>query len=336
MSTRLNGALLTKVNFMADSSSSPQSEKRTNLGRGLAALFGDSEEEGAAAESGGSKLVPLEHLHPNPFQPRQHFDDEALEELSASIRENGILQPILVRRHPQKLTEFEIIAGERRWRAAQKAQLHNVPVVIKDLTDQKSLEIALLENVQRQDLSALEEAMGYRRLMEEFQHTQADLAKAIGKSRSHIANTLRLLALPASVKLLLEKGELSAGHARALLSAEDPETLAQEVVSKGLTVRETEARAQGKAGPDQNIDLGAGGSRSSGNDTSSSKTPAASLPAKDADTLALERDLSSVLGLKVLVNPSKGGESGQLVIEYQTLEQLDDVIARLNQTPELD
>ncbi len=316
---------------MADPTSR-ETDKKSNLGRGLAALFGESENNEALAESGssGGKSVPLEHLHPNRFQPRQHFDHEALEELAASVKENGILQPILVRRHPQKLTEYEIVAGERRWRAAQMAQLHSVPVVIQDLSDQKSLEIALLENVQRQDLSALEEAMGYRRLMEEFEHTQANLAKAIGKSRSHIANTLRLLALPASVKVLLEKSELSAGHARALLGADDPEALAKEVVERGLTVRETEARVQGgrDQGPGDASEKAktatAGGSKRAG---------AVGGAAKDPDTLALEEDLSSVLGLKVQINPGADGESGQLLIHYTQLEQLDDVIERLNQSP---
>jgi ParB family chromosome partitioning protein len=202
--------------------------QRGNLGRGLAALFGE-EEEGVVEldQRRSAKDVPIEQIHPNANQPRRHFTEDALEELSESIRSNGVLQPILVRDHGERPGEYEIVAGERRWRAAQRAQLHQVPVVIREIDDGQALELALVENLQREDLTALEEADAYHHLMETFDYTQEALAKDLGKSRSHIANTLRLRALPDAVKALLEEGELSAGHARALLSADEPETLAR-------------------------------------------------------------------------------------------------------------
>src|SRR3546814_664800 len=196
--------------------------KRTNLGRGLAALFGGENEDYASLDKvRSSKTVPIEHLRPGRFQPRHHFDEAAVDALAESIKAQGILQPILVRRHPDRPNEFEIVAGERRWRAAQRAKLHEVPVVIRDLSDAQSLELAIVENVQRQDLTPLEEAEGYRRLIDDFQHTQEDLARTLGKSRSHIANTLRLLALPEGVKLLLGEGKLTAGHARTLIGCDN-------------------------------------------------------------------------------------------------------------------
>jgi ParB family chromosome partitioning protein len=282
------------------------------LGRGLSALLGDEAADyGARDHVRESKNVPIEYLRPNRFQPRHSFDDAELDALADSIREQGILQPILVRRDGDTPNSYEIVAGERRWRAAQRARLHEVPVVVKDLSDAKALEVALVENVQRQDLNALEEAEGYRRLMAEFDHTQEDLARVVGKSRSHVANTIRLLGLPDEVKELVVSHALSAGHARALLNAVDPVKLARKVATRGLNVRQTEKLAQ---------------------QGREAKAPAAALATKDADTLALERDLSQVLGLKVTIEFR--GDGGELTIRYKTLEQLDDVVQRLSQTPE--
>lgn len=282
--------------------------KRKSLGRGLSALLGEDEGGVTVLDTGRvSKLVPIEFLHPGRYQPRHFMGEDKIEELSRSIREKGILQPLLVRRHPDEANAFEIIAGERRWRAAQVAQLHEVPVIIKELSDQEALEIGLVENLQRQDLSALEEADGYQRLMDEFSHTQEALAKAVGKSRSHVANMLRLLGLPQAVKDFLNEGRLSAGHARALLNAEDPAALAKKVVSAGLNVRQTERLAADK-GPKTH------------------KTGKVS--EKDADILALEKDMTNLLGLKVEIHHKGGG--GVLSIRYGTLDQLDGILHRLS------
>ena len=284
---------------------------RHNLGRGLAALFGEQGEDYTEADRQRHwKTVPVAFLRPSPFQPRHGFDEERIGPLVASVREKGILQPILVRRHGQEPETYEIVAGERRWRAAQLAQLHEVPVIVKELSDGDALEIALVENLQRQDLNPLEEAEGYRRLMEEFDHTQENLARAVGKSRSHVANTMRLLNLPQPVKQMLEKGALSAGHGRALINADQPVQLARQVVRRGLNVRQTErlvqrARDEGKKGKGRAV-----------------------APAKDADILALERNLSNLLGLKVTI--TFDGEGGMLSIRYRTLEQLDDLLRRLH------
>ncbi|MFQ5773829.1 MAG: ParB/RepB/Spo0J family partition protein [Kiloniellaceae bacterium] len=310
---------------MTDDASTSEQDKRTNLGRGLAALFGEESEEYASLDKvRAAKTVPIEHLHPNRLQPRQDFDTEALEALAESIAANGILQPILVRRHPDRPSEFEIVAGERRWRAAQIAQMYEVPVVIRELTDSQALELSLVENVQRQDLAPLEEAEGYRRLIEEFRHTQDEIAHIIGKSRSHIANTLRLLNLPEAVKAFLVRGALSAGHARALLGAEDPEALAEKIVARGLNVRQTERLVQSGRGRAGGLAAGEGGRPAGG----ASSPPAG----KDPDTMALERDLTALLGLKVTIELR--GQGGSLTIHYQTLEQLDDVLHRLNQPPQ--
>ncbi len=309
-----------------------EGEKRTNLGRGLAALFGDENEDYASLDKVRStKEVPIEHLHPNRFQPRQYFDDEALQSLTDSIRENGVLQPIVVRRHPERASEYEIIAGERRWRASQKALLHEVPVVIREFTDSQALEVAIVENVQRQDLSPLEEAEGYRRLMDEFNHTQEDLGRVVGKSRSHIANTLRLLTLPDAVKSFLEKGDLSAGHARALIGSENPELLAKRIVEEGLSVRATEQVAKrAKSGGSGAVSQPE--SKPSAKSSGAGSAEAQPVPfEKDADTIALERDLSNMLGLEVAIEFY--GKGGSLMIRYETLEQLDDVLHRLNQSP---
>ena len=283
-------------------------EKRKSLGRGLAALLGeDSELPAAAPVSRGIRTLPIEHLRPGRFQPRKRMDDGPIQELAKSIAAKGILQPILARKLADAPDAYEIIAGERRWRAAQLAGLHEVPVIIKELSDGEALELALIENLQRQDLTAIEEAEGYRRLMEEFSHTQEKLAETVGKSRSHVANTMRLLALPDAVKEMLQSGDLTAGHARALLTATDPVHLAREIVRRGLSVREAE-RLAGAA---------------------TKKTSGAKAPSKDADTRALERDLASRLGLKVEIR-HQGAQGGSLTIHYTMLEQLDDVIDRLS------
>ncbi|MBF0268076.1 MAG: ParB/RepB/Spo0J family partition protein [Alphaproteobacteria bacterium] len=296
--------------------------KKRNLGRGLSSLLGDDE---PAADLGeldklrSSKNVPVEFLRPGKFQPRHNFDDDKFQELVESVRAKGILQPILVRRHPDERNSFEIIAGERRWRAAQMAKLHDVPVIVREFSDKEALEVALVENLQRQDLSAIEEAEGYKRLMEEFRHTQEDLAKVVGKSRSHVANTLRLLTLPALVRTLVEEGTLSAGHARALLGAPNAEELAEKVVAKGLSVRQTEKLAQAEGGKPVRAGSASATAKGTGEE-------------HDADTLALERDLSNLLGLKV--NIKFRGDGGELVIHYKSLEQLDDVLHRLSSPKE--
>ncbi len=285
---------------------SEEQPRKRNLGRGLSALLGDGGEDLDRVRS--ARTVPIGQLRPSPYQPRHHFDDEDMAALVQSVKELGVLQPILVRRRKDEPEAYEIVAGERRWRAAQKAQLHEVPIILKDIADSSVLEIALVENVQREDLSPLEEAEGYRRLMNEFGHTQEDLARIVGKSRSHIANTVRLLNLPDPVRELLDQGKITAGHARALFNARDPAALARKVVARGLNVRQTERLVQReRAAP-------AGGRRER--------------TATDADTMALEGELSLRLGLKVHIRHK--GPGGDLVIRYESLEQLDDVIQRLS------
>ena len=305
---------------MDDDATASDTSKRTNLGRGLASLFGEESDDYASLDKvRTTKPVPIEHLHPNRFQPRQDFAPEALKALSESIAANGILQPILVRRHADRPSEFEIIAGERRWRAAQMAQVHEIPVVIRELTDAQALEAAIIENVQREDLSPIEEAHGYQRLMDEFGHTQEDVARTLGKSRSHIANTVRLLSLPEAVQAMLGSGEITAGHARALIGAPEPEALARRIAAEGLTVRQAERLARGESDPAPS-EIKSGRAKD--------KTPA---PPKDPDTIALERDLTALLGLRVTIEFH--GQGGSLTVHYQTLEQLDDVLHRLNQMP---
>lgn len=285
--------------------------KKRKLGKGLSALLGDDEEDYAELDRVRlTKTVPIEFVHPGKFQPRRVFDEAEIEGLVDSIKKQGILQPILVRRHPDKPMAYEIIAGERRWRAAQKAELHEISIIIKDLSDGEALEIALVENLQRQDLNPLEEAEGYQRLIDKFSNTQEDLAKTVGKSRSHVANMLRLLGLPDSVKALVDKGDLSAGHARALAGAEKSEALAKQVVKKGLNVRQTEALVQ------------AGSKRTR---PKKDKAPAD----KDSDTLALEREMTALLGLAVSIS-YREGKGGRLVVHYQSLEQLEDILERLS------
>ncbi len=283
--------------------------RRKTLGRGLSALLGEDEPE-LSDRQGGGKLVSVDMLTPGAFQPRKHFDEESLAALADSVRERGVLQPLLVRRHPENPGGYEIIAGERRWRAAQMARLHEVPVIVQDFNDREALEVALVENIQRADLTPLEEAEGYSRLMDEFDHTQEDLARAVGKSRSHVANMMRLLGLPEPVKHLVNEGKLSAGHARALLGSSDPIALAEEVVTRGLNVRDTERMSQANKGL-------------------SGRNPRP-IPEKDPDTAALERDLANLLGLKVSIDFR--GQGGSITIQYRTLEQLDDVLRRLNPT----
>ena len=288
-------------------------DERSRLGRGLAALIGDVGDESAALERTRSqKRVPIEFLKPNPRNPRRYFAEPELEELAASIRERGIIQPILVRTLRGAPDQYEIVAGERRWRAAQKAALHNVPVIVRDLSDVEAAEFALIENVQRSDLNALEEANGYQALADEFKYSQDDIAKIVGKSRSHVTNTIRLLKLPDGVQDFIRAGKISAGHARALLGQPDPETLAQAIVAQGLSVRQAEAVVQERA-------------------AKSGKAPVRRARGeKDADTLALEKRLSDTLGLVVTI--AHRGNGGELKIRYKTLDQLDEVIRRIEQT----
>ncbi len=289
-------------------------DPKRGLGRGLSALLGDDPipERSDAASVLLTREVPIERLRANAFQPRHRFDEDDISALEASIRELGIIQPILVRQIAGEPQNFEIVAGERRWRAAQRAQLHQVPVVVKELDDVRALEIAIVENVQRADLSAIEEGDGYQRLIDEFGHTQEQLAQIIGKSRSHIANTLRLLNLPSKIKVLIEEGSLSAGHGRALLGAANPLELAKSAVKKGLNVRQVEKLVKKENAPPS--------------------TRAKPTFGKDADTLALEGEISIALGLKVEI-AHQGETGGEVRIRYQTLEQLDEICLRLRSTP---
>jgi ParB family chromosome partitioning protein len=285
----------------------------SRLGRGLAALMGDvgveSRAVGPTARS--QRKVPIEFVRANPRNPRKLFSDTELTELTDSIRERGIIQPIVVRL--RGADNYEIIAGERRWRAAQRAGLHDVPVVVLDASDAEALELAIIENVQRTDLNPLEEATGYQVLAAEFNHSQEEIAKIVGKSRSHVANTLRLLRLPDTVKAYINAGKLSAGHARALINQPDPEKVAREIVEKGLNVRQVEALGQEEA------------------EASGKKIRTRIRAIKDADTLALEKRLSDALGLVVGVDHR--GKGGVLRVRYRTLDQLDDVIRRLESGP---
>jgi ParB family chromosome partitioning protein len=280
--------------------------RRRGLGMGLSALLGAGTETWPEPAAGTVRTVPIEHLRPSPFQPRRSFGEDELEALTGSIRARGVIQPLLVRGDADGGGgQFEIVAGERRWRAAQRAGLHELPVIVLRLSDREALEVALVENVQRQDLSPLEEAEGYRRLIDEFGHTQEELASVLGKSRSHLANLLRLLGLPEPVRRMLEAGELSAGHARALLTASDPLRLAKAVVAQNLNVRQTEKLVQA--------------------DASSPARRAGT--SKDPNTRALERDLAGRLGLDVAIRPK--GSGGSLTIAYRTLDQLEGLIRRL-------
>lgn len=274
------------------------------LGRGLAALIGDPP-PAAPGETGGPRQIPVEFLAPGPFQPRGPIHADSIAELVESVRARGILQPLLVRPDPNQPGHFQIIAGERRWRAAQAAELHEVPALVRELTNVEAMAAALVENLQRQDLNAIEEAEGYRRLLDEFGLTQDKLGEAVGKSRSHVANTIRLLALPASVLAEVRQGSLTAGHARALLAHPDPATAALTVISRGLNVRQTEALTAKRPDP---------------------AAPAAR--AKDPETAALETEISGRLGLKVEI--AFDGKGGSVRIHYRSLDQLDGVVALLN------
>ena len=288
-----------------------EEQGRSRLGRGLAALIGDvGDEIGALERARGQRRVPVEFLRPSARNPRRNFVEVDLEELTASVRERGILQPIIVRALAGMLDASEILAGERRWRAAQRAGLHDVPVILVEADDREALEIAIVENVQRTDLNAIEEAAGYERLIAEFNYTQNDLARVIGKSRSHVANTLRLSKLPESVRQMVSDGTVSAGHARSLLSVSDPELMARKIVDEGLSVRDIERIVQ---------------SESRGETKSISTKPKID---KDPDTRAVEKALEEALGLSVsIAHRANGG--GEMKISYKTLEQLDALCRRL-------
>ncbi len=289
--------------------------KRRGLGRGLSALMADVGADISAGETSADsvtttpsvRMLPIDALHPNPNQPRRHFAPEAMRELVESIRERGVLQPLIARPLPDIANQYQIVAGERRWRAAQQVPLHEVPVILRNLDDTEVLEIAIIENIQREDLDPIEEAQGYRQLIETFGHTQEKLAAALGKSRSHITNLLRLLQLPGEVQTMLVERALTVGHARALITLDDPVSLAQRVVSEGMSVRQTEALA-----------------RHQQNDSAGEKATkrTAPKPGKDADTRVLESDLSASLGMSVVIDHRPGGE-GRVTIRYNTLDQLD-------------
>ncbi len=286
-------------------------ESRPRLGRGLAALLGEAATDNSNAEKSGRR-APVEFLRPNPRNPRKVFVDDALDELASSIREKGLIQPIVVRPLDSSGRSYEIIAGERRWRAAQRAGLHEVPIAILNVSERESLEIAIVENVQRADLNPIEEARGYGQLIREFNYTQADLGKVIGKSRSHIANTMRLLNLPDSVLTMVEANEISAGHARALLAFDNPDEIAHRIVSDNLNVREIEqlARAHAEVGNPPNETKSVDGKR-----------------IKDPNLRDIEKQLSDSLGMNIEIRPS--GDGGELRIRYASVEQFDGLCERL-------
>lgn len=286
-----------------------QSEGRNRLGRGLAALLGASRDDSESTSTRGAKTVPVEFLRPNSRNPRKRFAEDELDDLAASIKEHGVIQPILVRPIAHAADAYEIVAGERRWRAAQRAGRHEVPVLIVEASDREALEIGIIENVQRADLNALEEAAGYAELIAEYGHSHGDLARAVGKSRSHIANTLRLVNLSDHVKSLLASNAISAGHARALLTTPDPDPLADRIVKEGLSVRDVERLVQD--GP---------------------RRSKAKRAKSDADTRALEDKLALILGARVVIRRT-GAESGDIRIAFASLEQLDEYCRRLSQEP---
>lgn len=290
-------------------------QERRGLGRGLSALMADVNLGGGrgdeqAAPRRAEVFVPVEKIVPNPNQPRRDFLPEALAELAQSIREKGVIQPLIVRKRKDDPGGYEIVAGERRWRAAQAAQIHELPVIVRDLDDTEVLEVAIIENIQRADLNAVEEAMAYRQLMDRFGHTQEKLAEALAKSRSHIANLLRLLQLPEEIQSWLREGKLTAGHARALIPCADPVPLARDVIARGLSVRQTEELARKAKGATKAV---------------RPRAPSE----KDADTRALEGDLTANLGMRVSID-HKGLDGGQLTITYRSLEQLDELCQKLS------
>ncbi len=310
---------------MVDTPDTPD-KKRRGLGRGLSALFEDEEPYPAAEAPSGAdepaprgvrKTINIVQIEPNASQPRQTFEPEALKELADSIGRYGVLQPLVVRPREGTSDRYQIVAGERRWRACQIAQVHEVPVVIQTLNDEEVLEIALVENLQREDLNPLEEAEGYRNLIDRFGHSQEEVAVRVGKSRSHVANQIRLLTLPAGVRAYIRDGKLSAGHARALVTTPNADTLARKIVEEGLSVRQTEAMANAAQGRE-----------------TKERPPAAAKSGtkKDADTLALEREVSNALGMKVTIG-LRDRSSGTLSVEFQNLEQLDEVLHRLSHYP---
>ncbi len=289
---------------------------KRGLGRGLSALMADINEpevssEAPAQPKSSERLVPITQVHANPDQPRRTFDHKELRDLAKSILTKGIIQPLIVRPDPNNQGEFQIVAGERRWRAAQTARLDVVPVVLRDLNDLEVLEIGIIENIQRADLNPVDEANGYHQLMEKFGHTQEKLSEALGKSRSYLANSMRLLNLPNAVQDMLVDGRLTAGHARALVPAENALTLAKQVVEKGLSVRQTEALVKKGDAP--------------------AKSPSPKVQ-KDSDTVSLETDLSANLGMKVNIAHKSGSESGTLSISYKTLDDLDNLCQMLSAT----
>lgn len=282
-------------------------KKRSGLGRGLTALMADLEPQtGDVGDVGGVSRLPIEQIAPNPDQPRRVFDKDALSELADSIQQRGIIQPLIVRAHPTDAGIFQIVAGERRWRAAQLARLHELPVLIRDFSDAEMLEVAIIENIQRADLNAIDEAASYRQLMTRFGHTQEKMSEALGKSRSHIANILRLLNLPDQVQEWVRENKLSAGHARALVTSDNATILARRIIDKGLSVRDAEALARPK-------------------EPAARKSPSAE---KDADTRALEGDLTATLKMRVQIKHAAAG-AGQVVISYRDLEQLEQLCRML-------
>lgn len=296
---------------MTDKSNRPR-----GLGRGLSALMSDvtadRAPDGAPAPRRADMTVAVERLHPNPDQPRRRFSEEAMAELTESIREKGVIQPLIVRPYPARPDQYQIVAGERRWRAAQLAQLHEVPVVVRNYTDTEVLEVAIIENIQRSDLNAIDEAAGYKQLMNRFGHTQEQLSTALGKSRSHIANLLRLLTLPEVVQSLVTDGQLSAGHARALVGHDKATELARKIVKEGLSVRAAEKLVQVRRNEKT-------GSKRANPDKS-----------KDADTIQIERELAAALHMGVAIDHDAGQESGRLTLRYKSLAQLDDLLRVLS------
>lgn len=318
--------------------SKPAPQPQRKLGKGLSALMGENYSQTAAAPASAGKtpgsaaprpldssmpMLPLSRIVAGKFQPRMHFSEEQLYELADSIKKNGVMQPIIVRPSPEREGTFEIIAGERRWRAAKHAGLEEIPVILRELDDKQALELALVENVQRQDLRPLEEAKGYQRLLDEFAYTQEELSSTVGKSRSHITNLLRLLTLPEEVKNLLDEDKITMGHARALLNAKNPTALAQEIVRRGLNVRQTENLT--RIGGGEAVPNARGKEKKQ---PSSMRRPSAEEgKPKDPDILALEETLSENLGLRVSINDR--GQSGEIVVQYQSLTELDEILRRL-------
>ena len=296
--------------------------KPKGLGRGLSALMANIEpnvaksEDSAPASPMSEVYIPIEKIQPNPDQPRRSFTSADLDDLANSIRAKGVIQPLIVRRHPTNAGEYQIVAGERRWRASQMAQLHELPAIIRDFSDNEVLEVAIIENIQRADLNPVEEAAGYRQLMDRFGRTQEQMAEALGKSRSHIANLLRLLGLPTDVQAHLKEGRLTIGHARALITTENASKLAQIIISKGLSVRNTEKLVKKSANGQEIATSDRKSNKGSGD--------------KDADTKALEGDLSAAIGMKVQVNHHSNKEIGEVTISYTSLDQLDDICRMLN------